>query len=61
MAEKGEITCKDAGRRGGEKTSERHGPEFYERIGRMGGQRTGQLVKRGREVEGKEECPKSES
>ena len=44
MAEKGAMTVRDAGRKGGATTKKRHGPEFYERIGRKGGQRLKQLV-----------------
>ena len=44
MAEekKGEMSVKDAGRKGGEKTSQAHGKEFYENIGHKGGQKTSQ-------------------
>jgi hypothetical protein len=34
------LTVIEAGRRGGQKTSETHGREFYEEIGRKGGQKT---------------------
>jgi general stress protein YciG len=34
MPEKGELTVREAGRRGGRATKLRHGPEFYESIGR---------------------------
>ncbi len=34
---RGKMTVAEAGRRGGEKTSERHGPEFYSEIGSKGG------------------------
>ena len=34
---KGKMTVEEAGRMGGEKTSETHGPEFYSRIGSKGG------------------------
>jgi general stress protein YciG len=40
MAEKGSMTVKEAGKKGGRATKSRYGPEFYERIGRMGGQTT---------------------
>jgi general stress protein YciG len=43
MAEKGEkkggMTVKEAGHKGGEKTSETHGKEFYEEIGKKGGEK----------------------
>ncbi|HOF86871.1 MAG TPA: KGG domain-containing protein [Armatimonadota bacterium] len=35
----GEMTVREAGRKGGETTAERHGHEFYEEIGRKGGQK----------------------
>jgi len=31
------MTVEEAGRRGGKRTLARHGPEFFERIGRLGG------------------------
>jgi uncharacterized protein len=34
---KGKMTVEEAGRRGGQKTSETHGEEFYSEIGRKGG------------------------
>ncbi len=37
---KGKMTVEEAGRKGGEKTSETHGKEFYEEIGRKGGETT---------------------
>lgn len=37
MAEKGGMTVREAGRKGGRATSIRHGPEFYKDIGRKGG------------------------
>lgn len=40
--EKGEMTVSEAGRRGGEKTAETHGHEFYEEIGHKGGEVGGQ-------------------
>ena len=40
MAEKGAMTCREAGRRGGTSTKLRHGPEFYESIGKKGGATT---------------------
>lgn len=41
---KGDMTVSEAGRRGGEKTSETHGHEFYEEIGKMGGQKGGETT-----------------
>ncbi len=40
MAEKGSMTVKEAGRKGGRATKARHGPEFYKAIGRKGGETT---------------------
>lgn len=37
MAEKGSMTVREAGRKGGRATKARHGPEFYKDIGRIGG------------------------
>ena len=34
---KGKMTVEEAGRMGGEKTSETHGREFYQEIGKKGG------------------------
>jgi len=34
---KGKMTVAEAGRLGGERTSETHGPEFYSEIGSKGG------------------------
>lgn len=35
-AKKGSISVAEAGRKGGKKTSETHGHEFYEKIGHRG-------------------------
>lgn len=35
-----EMTVREAGRKGGQTTSERHGYEFYQEIGRKGGRKT---------------------
>ncbi|MGA2680437.1 MAG: KGG domain-containing protein [Candidatus Bathyarchaeia archaeon] len=35
--EKGKMTVEEAGRKGGLRTSETHGEEFYSEIGRKGG------------------------
>ncbi len=34
------MTVEEAGHKGGEKTSETHGKEFYEEIGHKGGEKT---------------------
>lgn len=41
---KGDITVSEAGRRGGERTSETHGHEFYEEIGKKGGRKGGETT-----------------
>jgi len=40
MAEKGGMTVREAGRKGGRATKARHGPGFYGSIGRKGGETT---------------------
>jgi uncharacterized protein len=40
MPEKGAMTVKEAGRKGGEKTKKMQGPDFYRSIGRKGGEVT---------------------
>ena len=42
------MTVSEAGRRGGEKTAEIHGHEFYEEIGHKGGQKVKELIERGK-------------
>jgi uncharacterized protein len=48
---KGDISVREAGRRGGNTTKERHGPEFYRSIGHKGGQKVRELIEKGRAVE----------
>ncbi len=36
---KGGMTVREAGQKGGEKTAETHGHEFYEKIGQKGGEK----------------------
>ncbi|AFD00932.1 hypothetical protein Mtc_2197 [Methanocella conradii HZ254] len=43
--EKGAMTVREAGHKGGEKTKERYGEEFYEEIGRKGGKIGGETTK----------------
>ena len=45
---KGKMTVQEAGRIGGEKTSETHGREFYSEIGSKGGQRVRRLIQEGK-------------
>jgi uncharacterized protein len=48
---KGKMTVEEAGRMGGEKTSETHGEEFYSEIGHKGGQKVKKLIEEGKEYE----------
>ena len=48
---RGKMTVEEAGRMGGERTSETHGEEFYSEIGRKGGQKVRKLIKEGKEHE----------
>lgn len=41
----GQISVNEAGRRGGQATSETHGHDFYERIGHQGGEKGGPRVR----------------
>ncbi|HHX42263.1 MAG TPA: Em GEA1 (EM1) [Armatimonadetes bacterium] len=53
--EEGGMTVREAGRKGGETTSERYGHEFYEEIGKKGGERGGprvrELIEKGKRQE----------
>ena len=52
---KGKMTVVEAGRKGGEATSEEHGEEFYREIGEKGGKKGGprvrELIEEGKEHE----------
>ncbi len=52
---KGKMTVAEAGRKGGEATSESHGEEFYSEIGHKGGAKGGprvrELIEEGKEHE----------
>jgi len=48
--DKGGMTVREAGRKGGEATSERHGSRFYEEIGRKGGQKVKRLIEQGKRI-----------
>ena len=52
------ITCAEAGKKGGLKTSETHGWEFYQAIGRKGGARRRELAEKGRKLEELEKASK---
>ena len=45
------MTVAEAGRLGGEKTSETHGEEFYSEIGHKGGQKVSKLIREGKKHE----------
>ena len=47
---KGEMTVKEAGRKGGNTTKQRHGEGYYEAIGKKGGQKVRELIQRGKEA-----------
>ena len=53
--EKGGMTVREAGHKGGEETAKTHGREFYEEIGHKGGEKGGQrvkeLIEKGKEAE----------
>jgi len=54
-SDKGGMSVKEAGRKGGEATSKSHDRTFYENIGHKGGvkggQRVRELIQRGKEAE----------
>lgn len=41
---KGGMSVSEAGRKGGERTAETHGHEFYEEIGKKGGKKGGETT-----------------
>ncbi len=43
---KGEMSVREAGHKGGEKTAETHGKEFYHEIGEKGGHKGGEATAR---------------
>ena len=49
---KGTMTVQEAGRKGGQKTAQTHGREFYEEIGHKGGQRVKELIEEGKRAKG---------
>lgn len=42
----GEMTVREAGRKGGIKVRDTYGPDFYQKIGQIGGEKGGNAVKR---------------
>lgn len=55
---KGKMSVSEAGRRGGQRTSQTHGREFYREIGKRGGSRVRELIEAGKR---REESPEEES
>jgi len=51
-SEKGTISVQEAGRRGGQRTSQTHGRDFYEEIGRKGGRKVRELIEEGKKSKG---------
>jgi general stress protein YciG len=51
--DRGGMTVREAGKRGGQKTSREHGPEFYHEIGTKGGRRVRELIEQGKMAEQK--------
>jgi len=49
---KGTMTVQEAGRRGGQRTAQIHGSEFYKDIGHKGGQRVKELIAEGKRSKG---------
>ena len=47
----GGMTVREAGRKGGEVTAKRHGPQFYQEIGKKGGQKVKELIEQGKRSE----------
>jgi general stress protein YciG len=45
------MSVREAGRKGGEATSRRHGRRFYEEIGRKGGEKMKRLIERAKRAE----------
>jgi uncharacterized protein len=50
---KGTMTVQEAGRKGGMKTAQTHGKEFYEEIGHKGGQKVKELIEEGKKAKAK--------
>jgi uncharacterized protein len=53
VKEKGKMTVEEAGRIGGSKTAETHGPEFYSEIGSKGGSQRAKQHEGSIEAQGK--------
>lgn len=42
---RGDMSVREAGRKGGEIVKKKYGPQFYEEIGKIGGKKGGETVK----------------
>ncbi len=51
-SEEGTMSVQEAGRRGGQRTSQTHGRDFYEEIGRKGGRKVRELIEEGKKSKG---------
>ncbi len=47
---KGNMSVGEAGRKGGKSTLKKYGPEFYEKIGKKGGQKVKRLIEQGKKA-----------
>lgn len=48
VSDSGEMSVREAGRKGGRRTAETHGHDFYQEIGSKGGQKVKQLIEAGK-------------
>jgi general stress protein YciG len=48
----GQMTVREAGKKGGMTTSREYGPEFYHEIGTKGGHRVRELIEEGKRAQG---------
>lgn len=45
---KGDLSVREAGRKGGTTVRDKYGPDFYKNIGQKGGQKVRDLINRGK-------------
>ncbi len=50
---KGKMAVGEAGRKGGKTTLKKYGPEFYQDIGKKGGDKVKKLIERGKRAQKK--------
>ena len=48
----GDMTVREAGKKGGDKVASERGHQFYEEIGHKGGQKVKELIERGKSTPG---------